>query len=574
MREVYAAIRAGGERPVWINLVPEAESLARAADLKRRRDAGEDLPLYGVPFAVKDNIDIAGVPTTAGCPDFAFTPERSATVIERLEAAGAIPIGKTNLDQFATGLNGTRSPYGIPASVFDSRYVSGGSSSGSSVAVASGLVSFSLGTDTAGSGRVPAMFNNLVGLKPTRGLISTRGVLPACRSLDCVSVFAGTVADALAVTAVASGYDAEDGYSRPAPTGALTPAHWAEGFRFGVPEQPEFCGDAESAALFAAAISRLERLGGVRVAFDDRPFRDAASLLYAGPWVAERLAAIKDFAAEKPDSIHPVVRDIILGGARYSAVDAFEGQYRLADLTRKAAAEWAKMDVMLVPTAPTIYTIADMLADPVRLNSNLGTYTNFVNLMDLAAIAVPAGFRPDGLPFGVTFVSHAFQDGALASLADRLHRALGGAMLGGTGRPLPGPALEPSDDGSVHVAVVGAHLKGLPLHWQLTERKARFVRAAKTAPGYSFYALPGTVPPKPGLIFDGVGEGGIELEIWAVPVREFGSFVALIPAPLGIGTLMLDDGTHVKGFTCEAHAAEGAEDITHFGGWRAFLAGR
>jgi allophanate hydrolase len=572
VREIYAAIRAAGEHPVWISLVPEEKALLRAADLKRRRAAGEILPLYGVPFAAKDNIDVAGVTTTAGCPDFAYLPARSAKVIERLEAAGAIVVGKTNLDQFATGLNGTRSPYGAPSSVFDRDYISGGSSSGSAVAVASGLVTFSLGTDTAGSGRVPAAFNNLVGLKPTRGLISTRGVVPACRSLDCVSVFAGTVGDALKVTSIASGVDAEDGYSRQAPKHALSPRRWEQGFRFGVPEQPEFFGDVESAALFKEAVARLERLGGVKVPFDFTPFRDCASLLYAGPWVAERQAAVGDFVKAKPGSVHPVVRDIVLGGARYSAKEAFDGQYKLMDLLKKTDPIWAGMDVMLVPSAPTIYRTKDMLNDPVRLNSNLGAYTNFVNLMDLSALAVPAGFRPDGLPFGVTLVGRAFQDGALAGLGDRLHRALGTATFGGTSRPLPGPPLAPSDDGMIEVAVVGAHLKGLPLHSQVEERGGRFVRTARTAAGYTFYALPGTVPPKPGLVFDGKGVGGIEVEVWAMPEDRFGSFVALIPAPLGIGTLKLEDGALVKGFVCEAYAAKDAQDITGFGGWKAYLA--
>jgi allophanate hydrolase len=572
IREVYAAIRAAGDHPVWISLVPEDVALSKAAALAER--AGENLPLYGVPFAAKDNIDVLGVITTAACPDFAYLPQRSAHVIEKLEAAGAIVIGKTNLDQFATGLNGTRTPYGIPSSVFDADYISGGSSSGSAVAVASGLVTFSLGTDTAGSGRVPAAFNNLVGLKPTRGLISTRGVVPACRSLDCVSIFAGTVGDALTIAEAASGFDVEDPYSRAAPSHALAPTEWTEGFRFGVPEVVEFFGDAESEALFYEAVARLERLGGVRVDFDPQPFRDCASLLYAGPWVAERTAAVGDFVRRNPEAAHPVVRDIVLGGEKYTAVDAFEGQYKLEALLKQTAPVWKTIDVMLVPSAPTIYRIADMLADPVRLNSNLGAYTNFVNLMDLSALAVPAGFRPDGLPFGVTLVGRAFEDGALAGLGDLLHRALGTATLGGTQRALPGSPLEPIITGHVEVAVVGAHLKGLPLHHQLETRKAKFVRTAKTAAGYTFYALPGTVPPKPGLVFDRMGIGGIEVEIWAVPQSEFGSFVALVPAPLGIGTLTLDDGSQVKGFVCEAYATQGAEDITGFGGWRAYMASR
>jgi allophanate hydrolase len=572
IREIYAEIRKTGDHPVWISLVPEDIAAARAVALASR--AAENLPLYGVPFAVKDNIDVLGVATTAGCPDFAYLPQRSAHVIERLEAAGAIVIGKANLDQFATGLNGTRTPYGFPSSVFDPDYVSGGSSSGSAVAVASGLVSFSLGTDTAGSGRVPAAFNNLVGLKPTRGLVSTRGVVPACRSLDCVSIFAGTVGDALKIAEVATDFDTEDPYSRKAPAQALTPREWKEGFRFGVPDPVEFFGDRESEALFFEAVARLERLGGVKVAFDPAPFRECASMLYAGPWVAERTAAVGDFVRRNPDAAHPVVRDIVLGGDRYSAVEAFKGQYKLEALLKATAPLWQKIDVMLVPTAPTIYRIEDMLNDPVRLNSNLGIYTNFVNLMDLSALSVPAGFRPDGLPFGVTLVGKTFEDGKLAGLCDRLHRALGTATVGGTSRPLPGPALAAKNSGTIEVAVVGAHLKGLPLHWQLEERRAQFVRTARTARGYTFYALPGTVPPKPGLVHDGMGIGGIEVEIWAVPESEFGSFVALIPPPLGIGTLDLEDGSRVKGFICEAYAAKDAEDITGFGGWRAYMASR
>jgi allophanate hydrolase len=575
-RDIRTSIVARGERPVWISLVPEEDLLARAETIKAALAGGADLPLFGVPFAVKDNIDVAGLPTTAGCPEFAFVAERSATVVERLEAAGAILIGKTNLDQFATGLNGTRSPYGIPACVFDADYVSGGSSSGSGVAVASGLVSFALGTDTAGSGRVPASFNNIVGLKPTKGLISTRGVLPACRSQDAVSVFAGCVEDAVAVTAVAAGFDAEDIYSRRAPATALAGKDWARGFRFGIPaETPDFFGDAEAEALFHASIEHLKGLGGVAVSFDLAIFQEAALLLYAGPWVTERLVAIKDFAAAQPEHIHPVVRDIVLGGARYSAVDAFEAQYRLAELTRRAEAEWAGMDVMLLPTAGTIYTIADMLADPVRLNSNLGAYTNFVNLMDLSAIAIPAGFRPNGLPFGVTLIGHAFEDGAIASLAASLHRTLADPTIGGTGLPLPPARSFAGGAGvadGVEVAVVGAHLSGLPLNHQLTSRGGRLLRAARTAPGYSFYALPGTTPPKPGLVFDGTGEGRVEVEVWSLPASGFGSFVAEIPAPLGIGTLVLEDGSAVKGFVCEAHAVREAEDITAHGGWRAFLA--
>lgn len=566
--EIYARIAAHGERPVWITLLPKAAALARLR-------AAPKGPLWGIPFAVKDNIDVAGLPTTAGCPDFAYVPSRSATVVEKLEAAGAVLIGKTNLDQFATGLVGTRSPYGICSSVFSPRHVSGGSSSGSGVAVAAGLVSFALGTDTAGSGRVPAAFNNIVGLKPTKGLLSTHGVVPACRSQDCVSVFAGTVADAQAVLSAAAGFDPDDCYSRRAPTTATVPMAM-DGVRFGVPAGGlDFFGDGQAASLYRHAIGRLESLGGTRVDIDFTPFREAARLLYSGPWVAERLAAIRDFAFGQPDAIHEVVRGIILGARELTAVDGFQGFYRLAELVREAEAQWAGMDVMLLPTTGTIYRIDEVLADPLRLNSNLGTYTNFVNLMDLSALAVPAGFRTDGLPFGVTLIGRAFDDGRLASLGDRLHRALPDARIGGTRIPLETtpnlPAIPPAD--RVRVAVVGAHLAGQPLHQQLTEREARLVATTRTAAGYSFYALAGTVPAKPGLIHDGTGAGRIEVEIYEMSHAAFGSFVALIPPPLGIGTITLEDGSQVKGFLCESRAMAGATDITATGGWRAWLAG-
>lgn len=567
---VYDAIAKAGERPVWISLVPRERSLARIADLKKRRTAGESLPLFGVPFAVKDNIDVAGVPTTAACPAFAYVPDRSATVVERLEAAGAIVIGKTNLDQFATGLNGTRSPYGIPSCVFDAEYVSGGSSSGSAVAVASGSVSFSLGTDTAGSGRVPAAFNNIVGLKPTKGWLSTFGVVPACRSLDCVSVFAGCVEDALTVAEIAGGFDPDDPFSRD----CAQEAGFGAAFRFGVPAgKLDFFGDAQAESLYWTAVARLEKLGGIRTTFDYAPFSEAASLLYAGPWVAERMAAIEGFAKAHTDDIHPVVRDIVFGAAQFDAVDAFKAQYRLAELARTTEAEWRKMDIMLLPTAGTIYKIAELLADPVRLNSNLGAYTNFVNLLDLSAVAIPAGFRANGLPFGVTLLARAFQDRAIAGLATRLHRTMEKPTIGATGHAVP-PIGAPAATGvehSIEIAVVGAHLSGQPLNYQLIERGARLVRAARSARGYSLYALNASTPARPGLIYDGAGKGGVELELWALPLASVGSFLAEVAPPLGIGTIVLEDGSRVKGFICEAHAAAGADDITGFGGWRAYL---
>jgi allophanate hydrolase len=570
--DILTQIAKTGERPIWIGVVPRAHIAARLADNRRRRDSGEKLPLFGVPFAVKDNIDVAGLPTTAGCPDFAYTPSRSATVVEKLEAAGAILIGKTNMDQFATGLVGVRSPYGICASVFDRDYISGGSSSGSAVAVASGLVSFALGTDTAGSGRVPAAFNNIVGLKPTKGLVSARGVVPACRSQDCVSIFAGTVGEATRILDIAGGFDPKDSYSRPAPA---NPPFFPEGeFRFGVPTRAlEFFGDDGAAALYAASIDRLTALGGQKVEIDFRPFQDAAELLYRGPWVAERLAALKAYGFDaKPGSIHPVVWQIIGGSVDVTAAHAFEAFHRLAELSRAAEAEWGRMDLLLLPTAPTQYRIDAVLADPIALNGNLGLYTNFVNLMDLAAIAVPAGFRANGLPFGVQLIGRAFQDAALTRVADRLHRALGDATIGATGNPISTEPPTPPKPAGVTLAVVGAHLTGQPLNWQLTSRNARLLRTARTAPGYSLYALAGTVPAKPGLVRDNAGQGSIEVELWELDFAGFGAFVAEIPPPLGIGALTLEDGATVKGFLCEAYAVAGAEDITAFGGWRNWLA--
>lgn len=557
--EVYDRI-AACDQPVWISTVPRDEALARARELER--EGSTNRPLYGVPFAIKDNIDLAGLPTTAACPAYAYSPERSATVVQRLVDAGAMPMGKTNLDQFATGLVGTRSPYGACASVFDRRYISGGSSSGSAVAVAGGMASFSLGTDTAGSGRVPAAFNNLVGLKPTRGLLSARGVVPACRTLDCVSIFAANSADAHAVWQAARGFDAGDGYSRVAGPGEDAAAWSAGEFTFGVPgeDQLAFFGDTEAAALYREAIAAAERMGGKRVGIDFSVFRAAAGLLYSGPWVAERYAALRAFIESHADRMNPVVRGIIEGARKYSAADCFDAAYRLAGLRRAAAAEWANMDVLLLPTAGTIYTHDAISADPVQRNSNLGYYTNFVNLLDLAAVAVPAGFRPDGLPFGVSFIGPAFSDEGLLALADRFHR---------------GQSAVACPSGCVAVAVVGAHLAGQPLNWQLRDRGARLLRACRTAPAYRLYALEGTVPPKPGLVRDESFAGpGIEVEVWAVPENRFGGFVAAIPAPLGIGSVTLEDGTTVKCFICEPYAIGQAAEITHFGGWRSYLAAR
>jgi allophanate hydrolase len=575
LNEIYDRIDAEGLHPVWIALIPRQQALERAKKLQSADSVS--LPLYGVPFAVKDNIDVAGIPTTAACPDYAYTPSESATVVTRLEAAGAILVGKTNMDQFATGLVGTRTPYGICSSVFDKRYISGGSSAGSAVVVASGLVSFSLGTDTAGSGRVPAMFNNLIGLKPTRGVLSTHGVVPACRTLDCVSVFSETALDAALVLNAARGLDEQDPYSRVPHTGAgAAPWSAAAIFRFGVPAASslEFYGDAHNPDLYQAAVARLVSLGGQPVEFDLAPFLAVAQLLYKGPWVAERYAAIATFIKRHADKMDPVVARIISGATDYCAVDTFNAAYRLEALRSQTKGVWNSIDVMMLPTAPRTYTIKEIEEAPIERNSQLGHYTNFVNLLDLSAVAVPAGMRPDGLPFGVSLIGQAFQELPLLILADRLQRSLVSSSLGGGDRKLAETAILPKTppSGCLLMAVVGAHLTGQPLNWQLTERRGRLVKTCRTHPDYKFYALNGTVPPKPGLVRVPGFEGpGIEVEIWALPADTVGSFVDGVPQPLSIGTLRLEDGSLVKGFLVEPAATEDAIEITHLGGWRRYL---
>jgi allophanate hydrolase len=541
----------------WICRVPPADVLAAARDVQARIVAGEVLSLAGVPFAVKDNIDVAGLPTTAACPAFAYTPARSAVAVEKLQAAGAILIGKTNMDQFATGLVGTRSPYGQPACVFNRDYISGGSSSGSAVAVAAGLVGFALGTDTAGSGRVPAAFNGLVGLKPSKGRWSTTGLVPACRSLDCISVFTHTAADAALIDEVLAGFDAEDIYSRPLANIAL-PAQPT----FGVPrvDQLNFFGDSQSEALFAKAVARLP---GLVVEVDIEPLLDAARLLYSGPWVAERTHALRDLLRDQPAAIHPVVRAIVQAGAGVSGVETFDGLYTLAGFARASEAVWRTADVLVLPTTGTIYRLREVMAEPFALNGALGLYTNFVNLLDMSAVAVPAGFRDNDTGFGVTLIGPAHADRALLTLAQAYEETA----------PMPDtPALDTAGKPQmVKLCVVGAHLQGMPLHWQLTSREARLLARTKTAASYRLYAMANSTPPKPALVFTD-GGAAIDVEVYELPVEAFGSFVVEVPAPLAIGTVTLEDGSQVKGFVAEPRAMEGALDITHLGGWRHYIA--
>jgi allophanate hydrolase len=555
---------------IWIWRVSEGELMTRARALASSKEAAH-LPLYGVPFAVKDNIDCAGLPTTAGCPDYSYMPQRDATVVARLSAAGAILIGKTNLDQFATGLVGTRSPYGAPFCVFDRDYISGGSSSGSAKAVAAGLVPFALGTDTAGSGRVPAAFNGIVGLKPTRGLLSTSGVVPACRSLDCVSIFSTTVGDARRVLSVVQGFDSSDPYSRDTIIRAIPLSR----IRFGVLAQRdrEFFGNSDYAALYQSAIERLIALGGEPTEIDFTPFRQAGGLLYEGPWVAERFAAIREFIAVHEDSIDPTVHKIIMSASRLSAVDAFEGQYRLATLKKKSDSEWGRMDVLLLPTAPTHYKLAEIEREPVELNKHLGLYTSFVNLLDCCAVAVPAGFTDAGLPFGVSLIAPGFSEDSVCELADHMLRNAKLDEGSVDGERVPVAARSPGNGTGqrVNLFVVGAHLSDMPLNHELELLGARFVRAVRTAPDYRLYALPNTTPAKPGLIrAPGFTGPGIEGEVWSLTAEAFGTFVAKIPAPLGIGKTTLEDGSSESSFLCEAYAVEGAQDVTALGGWRAY----
>jgi allophanate hydrolase len=568
----FQRIRDHNDPAIFISLREEKDAIAEAESLSARKDAKE-LPLLGVPVAVKDNIDVLGLATTAACPAFSYSPSFDATAVARLRAAGAIPIGKTNLDQFATGLVGVRSPYGIPKNPLRAELLPGGSSSGSAVAVAAGLVPLALGTDTAGSGRVPALLNNIVGLKPSLGMISTAGVVPACRTLDCVSIFSLTVDDAVTALGAMTGLDGADPFSRDRPLGEITqlPAN----LRLGIPRSGQliFFGDKTQEAAYRDALKRFAALGATLVEFDMEPFYETARLLYEGPWVAERYLVIRNLLASSPDAIHPVTREIIAPGARLTATETFSALYRLQGMRKIAERILSNFDAMVLPTAPTVYTTAQVLADPVLLNSRLGTYTNFVNLLDLCALALPASFRPDGLPFGVTLLAGAGHDALLASIGRVFHAdtklALGANNIA---QPpvAPLPASVSRDD--IPIAVVGAHLSGMALNGELKALGGRLIETATTAPDYKLYAL-NTVPPKPGMLRVEAGTGTpIELEIWALSASAFGKFVAAIPPPLSIGTVRLADSRNVKGFLVEPAALEEARDISVFGGWRAFMA--
>ncbi|MEK1836333.1 MAG: allophanate hydrolase [Pseudomonas sp.] len=561
LREKAAALNPDYHLFIHLLSALELEPYLAALD---GRDPGS-LPLYGVPFAIKDNIDLAGIPTTAACPAFAYVPERSATIVEQLLALGAIPLGKTNLDQFATGLNGSRSPYGAcPNSVLP-EYPSGGSSAGSSLAVALGVASFSLGTDTAGSGRVPAALNNLVGLKASKGLISTAGVVPACRTLDCVTTFTATAREASQLLALTAHLDPRDEYSRSNPLwndgsafGTLSP------FRFGVPRAQDlaFFGCPEGPLLFGDAIDQLKALGGEAVELDLSPFLEAARLLYEGPWVAERYSVAGELMEQHPQAVLPVIRAVLAKAPAVTGVQTFRAQYRLQALKALCDKALEGLDCVVTPTIGRPVTLAELTAEPVLRNSELGYYTNFMNLLDYAAVAVPSGFMGNGLPWGVTLFGRAFTDQYLLSVADALQRQQGLAA--------PAPTNIARND-RARLVVCGAHLDGLALNWQLQLRGARLLEATHSSPDYRLYALAGGPPYRPGMVRVKEGGAAIAVEVWELPSSELGSFLTAIPAPLGLGKVQLADGRWESGFICEPYGLEGAVDISHLGGWRAYL---
>jgi len=566
--ESIRRIRACGDPAIFISVADEATAIAQAREAARN----PSLPLCGVPVAVKDNIDAAGFPTTAACPAFSYLPKEDATAVAKLKAAGAIVVGKTNLDQFATGLVGVRSPYGVPRNPFDPAIIPGGSSSGSAVAVSRGLVPLSLGTDTAGSGRVPAGLNNIVGLKPTLGLVSASGVVPACRSLDCVSIFSLTTDDAWTALQAISGFDDRDAYSRAIPLGepsALPPVT-----RLGVPrkEDRHFFGDKRAEQAFGQSIELARSVGTQIIELDFSHFLEAARLLYEGPWVAERTAAVGEFIAKNPDKTHAVTRAIVESGLKLNAVDAFRAFYRMQELRAAARRIMMTADALMVPTVPHAYTLAELEVEPVRFNSNLGTYTNFVNLLDLCGLAVPVTIAEGGMPYGSTLLATGGNDARLMPLGRALHLK-SGLTLGALGATHPAPKAPAAlAKGEIAIGVLGAHLSGMALNHELTSLGARFLEALRTAPDYRLYALKGEGPARPGMLRVAKGAGGpIEAELWALSEQAFGKFVAGIPSPLSIGTVHFENGKAAKGFLVEAEAIHGAEEISSFGGWRNYV---
>lgn len=562
------------DRNIWIHLLTLEEQRVWLDGLRDKPI--EKYPLWGIPFAIKDNIDLAGIPTTSACLEFSYVPEQSAQVVQQLIDAGAIPVGKTNLDQFATGLNGTRSPYGPCRNAFDPDYISGGSSAGSATAVALGFSTFSLGSDTAGSGRVPAGFNNLIGVKPTIGMLSSTGMMPACKSLDCMSIFALTSDDAAAILNIAEGYDERDAYSRP---NTFTNSELSYGKRTGklrisvlAESQLRFFGCTEYEQAYRTTLETLSAEEGIElIEIDFSPFDEAALLLYEGPWVTERYLACQSIIDNQPEAVHPVVRSIIEKGKEITACEVFEAQYRLTHLKTIALQSLKDVDCLLTPTAGRHFTISELLEEPIRHNSELGYYTNFMNLFDMAAVSVPVCITESQKPFGITLSNTKWTDRSLLSIANRLEQ-LFPTPIGASGQPKPHTsAKEISDLSAVELVVCGAHLEGLPLNWQLVRRGATLVKSTHSAPCYKLFALSGESPMRPGMIRDEEHGAAIEVEVWRMPSSELGGFLDGIPVPLGLGKVELSDGLWYTGFICEASGLLGAQDITAHGGWRAWL---
>ncbi len=554
---------------VWIHLLSKDELQPYIDALSAK--SPDDYPLWGIPFAIKDNIDLAGIPTTAACSEFTYTPKKSAHVIEQLINAGAIPLGKTNLDQFATGLVGTRSPYGATPNAFNKAYISGGSSSGSAVSTAAGVVSFALGTDTAGSGRVPACFNNLIGLKPSKGLLSNTGVVPACKSIDCMSIFSLTADDAQTVFSIAANYDETDCFSRHNPVTNQGCVNLAHDFTFAVPlqEQLAFFGDDDYQQAFALAIEQLIELGGSKLEVDFSPMLDAARLLYEGPWVAERYLATQDILLNKPEAMMDVTRTIISGGSTPKATDSFAALYKLQALKKLADKLVASVDVLVTPTAGRHFTLAEIEEEPILRNSQLGYYTNFMNLLDFSAIAVPTSFTKNKMPFGITVFSDAMEDQKLLTLAKRIQQSTK-LPLGATSFSYEARESSQYNLGYIDVVVCGAHLSGMALNHQLTERGAILKQVTESAAAYRMYALPGNIE-RPAMVRDEDSAEAFAVEVWSLPIAEFGSFVHGIAQPLGIGKVELASGDYVTGFIAESYAKTLGRDISDFKGWRNYL---
>ena len=569
INEIFNRIKIINDPNIFINL-SNLDSLH--AEAKNLGYFNPNMPLWGIPFAVKDNIDVNKIVTTAGCHEFSYIPKDDAFTVNLLKKSGALMIGKTNLDQFATGLVGVRSPYGAPLNAVDQLIVPGGSSSGSAVSVGHGIVSFSLGTDTAGSGRVPAALNNIVGLKPSLGSLSSSGVVPACRTIDTVSVFAMTVEDAYNVFTILNEYDEKDSYSKSFKKLPLSlPQH---PIKIGIPDKSSirFFNDNFQSESFDRNINKLKLNDFEITPINFEPFYEIAQLLYEGSWVAERYTVIEDLLKKNSKAIHNVTRQIIKKAENFSAADTFEDYYKLSELKRKVKPILSSVDMLCVPSIPTFYSVNDLINDPFTPNSNLGTYTNFVNLLDMCGITVPTDPRIDGRPGSITFLAMSGEDNLVASTAILFEKNCK-RYLGGTKFELENPNdLKEYHNSSIDIAVCGAHMEGLTLNWQLRDLGAHFVKKSKTSSHYKLFALTNLNPIRPGLLRSFSQDGNtINLEIWRIPKKNFGKFIEYVQAPLSIGSVELEDGKWIKGFLCENSGTINAKNISNIGDWREYI---